>query len=169
MSPQGTTCNKTTYQYFILHINKYCRWYSREKFDVSPRKNIYINMIMSRKTHVLKRHLLSTSLVNKKTFFTYENDEKLKASYIQSRITQEESYLVSVADPYPELADGDDLLVRVGGGRLVKVSTHHVHVVGQGPQVVVRLLTYQYGQDYRKPVLRIRIRIVFGCLDSEPH
>ncbi len=74
---------------------------------------------------------------------------------------------MSVADPYPELADGDDLLVRVGGGRLVKVSPHHVHVVGQGPQVVVRLLTYDL--DYRKPVLQIRIRIDFGRLDTDPH
>jgi hypothetical protein len=60
---------------------------------------------------------------------------------MQSSVQQEEFYLVSVADPNPELADGDDLLVRVGGGSLVKVSPHHVNVVGQGPQVVVRLLT----------------------------
>jgi hypothetical protein len=98
-----------------------------------------------------------------------KNEENFDASYINNSVKQEEFYLVSVADPYPELADGDDLLVRVGGGRLVKVSPHHVHVVGQGPQVVVRLLTYNYGHDYRKPVLRIRIRIIFGCLDSDPH
>ena len=46
---------------------------------------------------------------------------------------------MSMAYSDPELADRDDFLVRVGGG-LVKISPYHMHIVGQGPQVVVRLL-----------------------------
>jgi hypothetical protein len=78
---------------------------------------------------------------------------------IYRAVKSRRSHLMSVADPYPELADGDDLLVRVGGGRLVKVSPHHVYVVGQGPQVVVRLLTYHYDQADRKT----------GVADPDPH
>ena len=46
---------------------------------------------------------------------------------------------MTVADSNPELANGDDLLVRVVG-RLVKITPHHVNIVGQGPQVVIGLL-----------------------------
>jgi hypothetical protein len=45
-----------------------------------------------------------------------------------------------MADPYPELAHSDDLLVGVARG-LVEIPAHYVNIVGQSPQIVVGLLT----------------------------
>ena len=49
---------------------------------------------------------------------------------------------MTVADSNPELANGDDLLVRVVG-RFVEIPPHHVNIVSQGPQVVIGFLGYK--------------------------